>query len=69
MQISPVSLPRVHSGQKTFAAFQKTGCRKPHGVDRRTKETNIYMKMAEASVSGTRRGRAIQAELQSMGLI
>lgn len=47
--------------------FQRYDCRKPHKSS--LDENDVFIRMAEASLSGTTRGQAIQNELQSMNLI
>ncbi len=68
MHIPPIYARSVSQAQTPMkAAFQRTKCRKPCSMQQNNND--VFMRMAEASLSGTKRGQAIQAELQSMGLI
>ncbi|MDO5437070.1 MAG: hypothetical protein Q4F80_02610 [bacterium] len=49
-------------------AFQKTNCRKPH-MNSKTEHVDVFMRMAEASMANSPRGKQMDSELKSMGLV
>lgn len=67
MRISPIFSRTSNSAQTAMGtAFQRTNCRKPHMTDNKS---DVFVKMAEASMANTPRGKQMDLELKSMGLI
>lgn len=69
MRISPVLSHKMPSNKDVSSvAFQRFDCSKPRRMSS-SNDCDVFVRMAEASLSGTKRGQAIQKELQSMNLI
>lgn len=67
MRISPV-FARTNKTTSTAMGqtFQRANCRKPHSS---SNNQDVFVKMAEASLADTPRGKQMDLELKSMGLV
>ena len=65
MRISPI-FTKAAAVNSTFAkGFQRNNCRKPQLTGREMNQTDLFVRLAEASMKDVR----IESELRSMGLI